>query len=706
MEAFTFPYTQTMSSSTTASALVKLCLIAFLGPAVLSAQQTPIGQGWPTYGGDLGGTRYSSSAQITRNNLAHLHSVWTFHTHALDTPRIGLGDASFEATPVLRGHTLYFTSPFDTVFALEATTGKQLWQYDPHVKPERDDMILTSRGVALWPESPGSIQTDAACTTRILIGTIDARLLALDATTGKPCVDFGNSGEVNLREGVHYTGIGGYGLTSPPTVIGDVVVVGSVVADNQQVDVESGLVRGYDVHSGHLLWSWEPLPWAAGQHPRTGAGNAWGAISADPALGLVFVPTGSASPDFYGGLRPGDNRDANSIVALDARTGKKIWAFQTVHHDLWDYDVAAQPLLFTFRNTTPAVAIATKTGQVFVLDRRTGQPLYPVEERSVPQTDVPGEVTSPTQPFSSLPSLAPLSPPSQTATGWQRTDSNARFCQAQLSALRYNGIYTPPGLAGTLLYPGSLGGVNWGSLAFDPDTGILYANNNRVPFAVQLLDRHAFSVRWQHDIEPTVRDWPIWLYLAGGSLLLFGITRKSWNPGLRGLLISMVIASTAGFMCLFPIKYDTPHFGKEISPQRGSPYLMKRAPVVDHDGNPCTAPPWGEVTALNLNTGHIAWQSPLGSNASGQPTGSLTLGGPIVTAGGVVFAAATRDAKLRAFDATTGQEIWDTQLPSPAQATPMTYTLDGKQFLVIAAGGHAGLDEKRDDALIAFALDQ
>jgi quinoprotein glucose dehydrogenase len=436
-----------------------------LGSFILSAQQTSIGDSWPTYGGDPGGMRYSSSAQITRNNLAHLHSVWTFHTHALDTQRIGLGDASFEATPILRDRTLYFSSPFDVVFALEATTGKQLWQYDPHVKPERDDMILTSRGVSLWPESPGPTQITAVCATRILIGTIDARLLALDATTGKPCADFGNSGEVNLRNGVHYTGLGGYGLTSPPTVIGDVVVVGSVVADNQQVDVESGVVRGYDVHTGRLLWSWEPLPWAAAQHPRTGAGNAWGVISADPALGLVFVPTGSASPDFYGGLRLGDNRDADSVIVLDARTGKKVWAFQTVHHNLWDYDVAAQPLLFTFRNTTPAVVIATKTGQVLFwiaapANRSTQSRNAPFLKRMCPEKSLRPRNRSPVCPLSlhyllhyrttlagiaAMPTHASVKPNSLpcATTASIRPPASAKHCSIQAASAESTGDRSP-----------------------------------------------------------------------------------------------------------------------------------------------------------------------------------------------------------------------------------------------------------------------
>jgi quinoprotein glucose dehydrogenase len=302
---------------------------------------------------------------------------------------------------------------------------------------------------------------------RVFLGTLDARLLALDAKTGKPCADFGNNGSIDLSRGVHFQGIGFYGMTSPPTVVGNVVVVGSTVGDNQQVDIESGVVRGYDAISGKLLWTWEPLPWAENQKIRTGAGNVWGVISADPVLGLVYLPTGSAAPDIYGGMRPGDNRDANSIVALDAATGTKVWAFQVVHHDVWDYDIPSEPILFTWRGI-PAIAVTTKMGMIFLFDRRTGQPLIPVEERPVPQSDVPGERTSPTQPFQNIPPLAPL----------VMGDSSSEVCRRQIANLRYEGIYTPPSLKGTLNYPGPTGGVNWGGAAIDPNTGILYANTN------------------------------------------------------------------------------------------------------------------------------------------------------------------------------------------------------------------------------------
>ena len=675
--------------------------LATITLAAAASPQEPLGAGWPTYGGDPGGSRFSSSSQIDRTNLSRLHPVWTFHTHALDSQRSGSNAASFESTPVLSHGTLFFTSPFDVVFAVDALNGRLRWSYDPKIKTLPEGTLVTSRGVAVWEADSSS--ASAPCSRRVLLGTLDARLLALDAETGQPCGTFGNSGSVDLTQGIAYGGLGFYGVTSAPTVIGNVAVVGSSIGDNQRVDAESGAVRGFDIVTGKQLWSWEPLPWAPSQHPRTGAGNAWSTISADPILGLVFIPTGSPSPDFYGGLRPGDDRDADSVVALDGRTGKRVWAFQTAHHNLWDYDLAAEPLLFTFRATTPAVAIATKSGQVFVLDRRTGDPLYPVIERSVPQTDVPGESTSPTQPFSSLPPLAPLDPPSADTTDWKRSEANINFCRTQLSHLRYAGIFTPPSLSGTLLYPGSLGGVNWGSLALDPATGTLFANNNRVPFAIQLLPRNKLSVRWHHDIEPTIRDWPFWVVLALFTLFAFCIARKRFSPGVKGLLVAMAVASIAGFVCIFPMHYDS-HFGSETSPQFGSPYLLKRWQVVDHDGNPCTAPPWSRLTAMNLNTGTIAWETTLGTNAKGLPTGGLTLGGPIVTAGGLIFTAATQDAKLRAFDAATGAELWNASLPAPAQATPMTYTTGGRQFVVIAAGGHAGFGEQRDDILVAFAL--
>ena len=465
--------------------LVLLALFAglLLAPRPLSAQATtlpPAGEGWPTYGGDPGGLRFSKSSQITRSNLSQLHPVWTFHTRALDSDAKRAERPSFETTPVLSGDTLYLTSPFDVVFALDAHNGAERWHSDPKLAALTPGGIVTSRGVALWPLGAVAEPNAPVCSRRVFLGTLDARLLAFDAATGQLCAGFGENGSVDLRRGVHFQDIGFYGMTSPPTVIGNVVVVGSTVGDNQQVDTESGAVRGYDAISGKLLWTWEPLPWAEEQKVRTGAGNVWGVISADPSLGLVYLPTGSASPDNYGGMRPGDNRDANSIVALDAATGRKVWAFQVVHHDVWDYDIPSEPILFTWRGTTPAIAVTTKMGMIFLFDRRTGQPLIPVEEHVVPQSDVPGEHTYPTQPFQNIPPLAPLVTSMTDSPSYQRSPADAEVCRKQLANLRYEGMYTPASLKGSLNYPGPTGGVNWGGAAIDPNTGILYANTNRL----------------------------------------------------------------------------------------------------------------------------------------------------------------------------------------------------------------------------------
>lgn len=684
-------------------------------PLLLTLTSTASGQsptstdtGWSTYGGDAGGQRYSAASQITRQNVAQLREAWHVHTHALATDRPGRIDASFESTPVLLGHTLFLTTPFDEVLALDATTGDPRWSYDPQIRLWRPGQLVTSRGVALWPADAREPDAVHPCATRVLAGTLDARLLALDAATGKLCAEFGAAGSVDLRRGVHITGHGDYGMTSPPTVVGDVVVVGSTVADNQSADIDSGLVRGFDARTGRLLWSWEPLPWAHQPGSRSGAGNTWSVIAADPALGLVYLPTSSGSPDFYGGLRPGDNRDADSLVALDARSGRKVWAFQTVHHNLWDYDIAAEPLLFAFRGTTPAVAITTKSAQIFVLDRRTGQPLLPVTEQPVPQNGAPGEVLSPTQPISSVDSLAPLRLPlpDDTTSGWQRSPADAAFCRAQLAALRYDGLYTPPSLQGSVLYPGSLGGVNWGGAALDPATGILYANNNRYPFSIRLIRRSAPEAVWRFDVEPIVRDWPCWVISGSVLFLALSLRRRRWWPGLRGTALAMGVAAVSIPVVLFPMNFDLSHghFSEEISEQTGTPYLIQRTPLLDHSGNPCVAPPGAALSAVNLNTGKRVFAAPLGTNAAGQHVGTLSLGGPIVTAAGLVFDAATLDAHLRAFDSATGAELWAAPLPAPAQSTPMTYSLDGRQFVVVAAGGHAQLGSLRGDDVIAFAL--
>jgi quinoprotein glucose dehydrogenase len=504
------------------------------------------------------------------------------------------------------------------VIAVDPASGAERWKFDPHVNRAQGYSEVTSRGVAQWLD-PQSRRR------RIFIGTIDARLIALDAQTGKPCDDFGSHGQVDLTGGIDLRDRGDYQITSPPAIAGGLVIVGSSIGDNRAVDVERGVVRAFDARSGGLRWSWDPIPWAKDSSPRTGAANAWSVFSVDAARDLVFVPTGSAAPDFYGGRRPGDNRWANSVVALRASTGELVWGFQVVHHDLWDYDVASQPVLFTWRGS-PAVAITTKMGHVFVLDRVTGKPLVPVDERKVPPSDVPGEEAWPTQPFSSLPLLTS-----------QRLTTGDAWCRERIASVRNDGLFTPPGLRETIIFPGNVGGVNWGSAAIDAARPVLVANTNNVPFVVRLIPRDK---------------------LAGEM-------------------------SQAGN-----------RIGGEFARQAGTPYGVYRQALLSPAGAPCSTPPWGTTVAVDLEAGKKLWEADIGIN----------LGGPIITAGGLVFTAAARDPYLRALDIDSGRELWKAELPASAQATPMTYLAGGKQYLVICAGGHGKLGSKQGDHVVAFAL--
>ncbi|MBV8341036.1 MAG: PQQ-binding-like beta-propeller repeat protein, partial [Gammaproteobacteria bacterium] len=497
--------------------------------------------------------------------------------------------------------------------------------------------------------------------------TLDARLIALDADSGEPCRDFAERGQADLTRGVRIRDPGAYLVTSPPAVLGNVVVVGSAIGDNRATDVERGVIRAYDAESGAELWSFDPLPdspahpaaseWSLTQAAGTGAGNAWGVMSVDEEHGLVFVPTGSASPDYYGGLRLGSNRFADSLLALEARSGRLVWHQQLIHHDLWDYDVAAQPVLGDVELQgvpVPAVIEATKSGMLYVFERTRGTPLFPVSERAVPASHVPGERASPTQPFSSLPALTPQRPV-QPGDAWGLTFWDRAKCRDLIAALRNEGIFTPPDTRGTLLSPGYIGGVNWGGLAFDEERGRVIAAVNLLPMAVTLLSRDELEREMHSD--------------------------------------------------------DYPH--SEFGRQAGTPYAMRREPLLSPWGLPCTAPPWGTLVSVDLRHQRIAWQVPLGSTRGFTPWfipdrnfGMPGMGGPIATAGGLVFVGAATDSYLRAFDIETGRELWKYRLPAGGQATPMTYRAgrDQRQFVVISAGGHGALGTPRGDYVIAFAL--
>ena len=585
------------------------------------------------------GAKFSPLDGINASNVAKLQPAWTFHTGDLYLGSKGgfRGRASaFETTPLYADGKLFITSAFCRVIALDPVTGKQLWAFDPKIDIKAGYGDFANRGVSTWVDTGKSKQR------RLFLATLDARLFALDAANGRPIPAFGKNGSVDLTKGLRIPVLpkspSEYEETSPPAVIGDMVVVGSGIADNGRTDMPSGEVRGFDVRTGKLVWTFDPLPGT-----RTGAGNAWSLITPDPPNNLVFVPTGSPSPDYYGGERKGDNRYANSVVALNAKTGKVVWFFQTVHHDLWDYDVAGQPALITSKGR-PAVAVTSKTGNIFILDRMTGAPVFGVEERPVPKSDVPGEESSPTQPFPVLPTRRGP----DRIEPWGIDDAEKQWCADTIRKLRYDGLFTPPSLQGSLVFPGNIGGMAWGGVAFDPRISTLFVPDNRLAAVVRLVPRA--------DLQRAEEE------------------RKDW----------------------------------ETAPQSGTPYGMQRIFLLSPKGGPCTAPPWGVISAIDTNTGATKWQVPAGNMqwlGEHPERGSIALGGPLATAGGLVFMGATLDPYLKAFDSTTGKLLWKGQLPTSARATPMTFQgPDGRQYVVIAAGGHDVPGGKLDDALVAFAL--
>ena len=613
--------------------------------AICAHSQTAAGPGWPTYGNDPGGTRYSPAKEINRDNVAKLQVAWTFRTGAFPFDEELDHKAAFEATPILVDGKLFLSTPYDHVIALNAKTGAKIWEFDPKVEHPYGFSEVTSRGVSAWRDA--AAKAGKPCSLRIFIGTLDARLIALDGETGRPCADFGTDGEIDLTNEVKLRDPGDYQVTSAPAIAGSLVITGSSEGDNRAVTLERGIVRAFDARTGKLRWTWDPIaPWAYQSTPRTGAGNAWSTLSVDAQRDLVFIPTGSASPDYYGGFRKGDNKWANSVVALKALTGEFVWGFQVVHHDLWDYDVASQPTLFAWKDGTPAIAITTKMGRVFLLNRLNGKPLLAVEERPVAKSDIEGEESWPTQPASTI-SLVPEKLSAEDA--WGKDDAEKQWCADKIKEARAGSIFTPPSLQGTLVYPSNVGGVNWGSGAYDPQRHLLFVDTNRLPIFVKLIPRDHFDE-----------------------------ARKNAT--------------------------DADRLHGEFARQMGAPFAMFRTPLLSPSGLPCNAPPWGTIAAVDLFEGKKVWDVPLGSFIPNATTGTITLGGPMATGGGIVFTAAAMDNYLRAFDSETGAEIWKYQLPAGGQATPMTYSLGGKQYLVISAGGHGKLGTKQGDYVIAFSL--
>ena len=626
-------------------------LLLMLAAALFSAKPALASESsaWKYWGGDSGGTRTSPLDQITPANVGNLVGAWQFHTGDLAkrAPEV-MARTKFETTPLFVEDSLILCSPFNEVIALDPGTGEQKWRYDPKIsESQRPANRYNCRGVAYWVDEQAA--ANAVCRARVFMGTNDARVIALDAKTGIPCAGFGSNGEVKLDIGKPLVWPGEFQITSPPVVNRGVVIVGSSISDNRRVDAPSGAVRAFDARSGQPRWSWNALAGTGGI--EAGAANVWAPMSADEARGLVFLPTSSPSPDFWGGMRPGNNANANSVVALRAETGELAWSFQTVHHDVWDYDLPAQPTLTridTGQGMRDVVIQPTKQGFVFVLDRDTGKPIWPVEERSVPQGGAEGEQLSPTQPFPThVPALMPQR--ISAADEFKPFPGTGRSsCEELMAGSRNEGLFTPPSTQGTVIFPMTGGGVNWGSAAFDPVNQILYANTTHAIHIIKLIPR----------------------------------------------------AELEGFK---------PTKGVELAQQSGAPFAMTRRLAMSPFGLLCNKPPWGEMVAVDLKAGKILWHSAVGTTEDGAPLGlafhwgGALVSGVAVTAGGLVFTGAM-DSYLRAFDAKSGTELWQGRLPVPGIANPMTYSWKGEQYVAIAAGGHSEIGTSIGDSVMAFRL--
>ncbi|PAU62415.1 glucose/quinate/shikimate family membrane-bound PQQ-dependent dehydrogenase [Pseudomonas indica] len=672
--------------------------------AAVESMAPPIEPGdWPSYGRSPFGDRYSPLDQITPENAGDLELAWSYRTGDIPGP----GDpqeTTAENTPLKANGMLYVCTPHSQVIALDPDTGKEIWRFDPKLSTQDADSFkgwahMTCRGVAYHDEAtyagqpaatptqvpadetalaegapaaeppteaappvaeaPAPAPVENPCPRRLFLPTADTRLIAINADTGKTCPDFGDNGSVDLATGIGDFQPGGYYSTSPPAVTRDLVIIGGHVTDNVSIDEPSGVIRAYDVRSGRLVWNWDsgnpdvttPLP--EGQTYTRNSPNMWSIMSVDETLGMIYLPMGNQTPDQWGGNRtPASEKYSAGITALDIATGQVRWTRQFVHHDLWDMDVGGQPTLMdlqTDQGTRPALLASTKQGSIYVLDRSNGEPIVPIHERPVPQGAVEGDFTAPTQPFSEL-SFTP--PELREADMWGGTPFDQMLCRIQFRSLRYEGIFTPPSLQGSLVYPGNFGVFDWGGISVDPVRQIAVLNPSYMAFTSQLV--------------PSAQ-------VEGGP------ERKSETEG--------------------------------VQPNKGAPYGVILQPLLSPLGLPCQAPAWGYVAAVDLTTNETLWMHKNGTVRDNAPIpvplpmGVPSLGGMVTTAGGVAFLGGTLDQFLRAYDVRTGEKLWEGRLPAGGQATPMTYTgKDGRQYVLIVAGGHGSLGTRQGDYVMAYAL--
>ncbi|WP_114952010.1 membrane-bound PQQ-dependent dehydrogenase, glucose/quinate/shikimate family [Sphingosinicella terrae] len=645
-------------------------------PAILKA-----GADWPAYGGTESARRYSPLGQITPANVARLERAWTYHTRDLPPPDAEENKYGAETTPLKVGDTLYLCSAKNIMIALEPATGRERWRYDPQVSDDWIPYTAACRGVAYYAV-PGATPA-SLCATRIIEGTLDGRIIAVDARTGRLCPDFGTNGQADIKAGLGPIVPGMVSITSPPTIVRGIIVTGHQVLDGQRRNAPSGVIQGFDAVTGERSWAWDmvnpgwgPSP-PEGQAFARGTPNMWTIASGDEALGLVYLPMGNSAADYWSSSRrPPENMYATSLVAIDVATGRPRWHFQTVHMDVWDYDLGAQASLIDFPGDAgpiPALVLPSKQGDMYILDRRNGRPLFTVQQRPVPQGGVEPQRRTPTQPFSTYHTLAKAELAERDMWGMSPIDQ--MICRIQFRRAEYRGIYTPPTADRRFIqYPGYNGGTDWGGIAIDPVRGIIVANYNDMPNYNRLVPRD----------EANAEGW----YPRGMNSEETQARGGDMGGGAEG----------AG------------------DPQWGTPFAIDvnagwRLPVT---GLLCKEPPYGGIRAIDLRTGRTIWDRPFGTARRNGPFGIPSMlplnigtpnnGGAVVTASGLIFIAAATDNIVRAIDLRTGETLWQDVLPAGGQATPMTYEANGRQYVVIMAGGHHFMETPIGDALIAYAL--